>query len=299
MKKVIYTLSILCALCISDVVFASSFKTELVGEEEFKTEITLYLEVSEITDFTGSCSGLCGLVGKLNYDTSKLELISINSLEDFELINGENVVLYKNEGINTTKNILELNFKNKGLKSEEATVVSLINIVASDGGKDIMTADVSKTIKLEKSSIIDIVTSTFDRNYLKSIELSTGVLKFDKDTFIYNINVSYETTEMIITADAFDSNSIITGSGKKTLNVGLNVIKISVESTSGDIKTYTLNITRQLEDEIITEPTDNQTDEPTTNDTTQTGENNNTLIIIIVGILISAFVVKMLIKKNK
>ena len=48
-----------------------------------------------------------------------------------------------------------------------------------------------------------------------------------------------------IYAEATSSKAKVTGTGKKTLKVGVNTFNIIVTSASGSSKTYTLNITRE------------------------------------------------------
>lgn len=61
-----------------------------------------------------------------------------------------------------------------------------------------------------------------NNNYLSSIILSDGNIKFDKEKLMYDIIVSYETKVIEINAEAEDEKSIIIGLGKFNLKVGSN-----------------------------------------------------------------------------
>lgn len=312
MKKILICLTtVLSLLLFSEKVSASSFNTSIVGNDTFNSEITLYVQVNNLVDFNGSCNGLCGLVGTLNYDASKLELVSINPLEDFSLQQGKSLVLYKATGVLNGTNILSLKFKNKGLQNNENTKVSLSNITASDGDKDITTIDTSRTIKYvvqnkqtnkkttNKNSNKNNITENLDEEiknssntYLSSITLSTGKIDFSKDILNYNIVVDYDTDSIEISATTEDEKAIIEGAGKHKLNVGDNKIEIKIKAEDGSEKTYTINVTR--EKEKIT----NNADDEDNIDKIDKKESSNFIIPISIGLIILV-VGAILIKKKK
>ena len=80
-------------------------------------------------------------------------------------------------------------------------------------------------------------------NTLSSLTISGISFNFSED----NTNYQLETTETSVTisATAKDSKATVTGDiGTKNLNYGGNNFSIKVTSESGDVKTYTINITR-------------------------------------------------------
>lgn len=80
-------------------------------------------------------------------------------------------------------------------------------------------------------------------NTLSSLTISGISFDFSED----NTNYQLETTETSVTisATAKDSKATVTGDiGTKNLNYGGNNFSIKVTSESGDVKTYTINITR-------------------------------------------------------
>lgn len=293
MKKILFSITLfLTTLVFSQNVNASSFNVSIVGNNTFEKEITLYVQVNNLVDFNGACNGLCGFVGDLDYDTSKLELKSISALENFDLTQGKTLVLYKSTGVTSGKKILSMKFKNKSLTKNETTTIKLSNIIASDGDKDISTSNVSKTIKLVVKESINNKPDTnttnkeeikkSNNNYLSSITLSDGSIKFDKNTLTYDIIVDYETTGIEVKASAEDSKATITGNGTHNLNVGNNVIKITIKAEDKSERIYTLNINREKK-EIVVED-DNEIIE---NETIEK-ENNYLIPIVVISLILIA-----------
>lgn len=332
MKKILFSLTILLStLLFATNVNASSFNANIVGNDTFESEITLYIQVNNLVDFNGACSGLCGLVGNLNYDTNKIELTSINALESFDLAQGKTLVLYKSTGVASGTKILSMKFKNKSLTKDETTTITFSNVVASDGDKDINTSDASKTIKFivkenentnnnnnqtnnntntntnnntSNNNTTNKKTSSntnnkkektkkSDNNYLSSITLSDGNITFDKDVLTYDVIVGYETTTIEIKANVEDDKATITGDGKHTLDVGSNVIKITIKAEDESERTYTLNINREEKDIVV--DTDNDVIEYDAIEK----ENNYVMPIVIISVILVIGLIGFVIWKNK
>lgn len=332
MKKILFSLTILLStLLFATNVNASSFNANIVGNDTFESEITLYIQVNNLVDFNGACSGLCGLVGNLNYDTNKIELTSINALESFDLAQGKTLVLYKSTGVASGTKILSMKFKNKSLTKDETTTITFSNVVASDGDKDINTSDASKTIKFivkenentnnnnnqtnnntntntnnntSNNNTTNKKTSSntnnkkektkkSDNNYLSSITLSDGNITFDKDVLTYDVIVGYETTTIEIKANVEDDKATITGDGKHTLDVGSNVIKITIKAEDESERTYTLNINREEKDIVV--DTDNDVIEYDAIEK----ENNYVMPIVLISVILVIGLIGFVIWKNK
>lgn len=96
-----------------------------------------------------------------------------------------------------------------------------------------------------------IVTRTDNRssnNNLSILKLSSGNLKFNANTTQYNVTVANNVSKIDITATLADSKAkFVSGFGPRgiNLNTGNNVAYIKVMSENGQVKTYTLNITRE------------------------------------------------------
>lgn len=331
MKKILCTLAVLFSMLIfNQNVNASSFNANIVGNDTFEDEITLYIQVNNLTDFTGACNGLCGLVGELSYDTEKLDLTSISAMEGFDLTNGKTIVLYKSTGVVSGTNILSMKFKNKSLTKDETTTITFSNVVASDGDKDINTSDASKVIKFivkevesnttnntnntnntntnsnnnantnintntnkkEEKDNLKEETEKSSNSYLSSITLSTGSIKFDKDTLTYDVIVDYETTSINIKTTTLDDKATVTGDGKHSLNVGSNVIEITVQAEDESKRTYTLNVSREKENIVVKDGDNVVTKE-------NKEEEKNYILPIIITVVILGVGIVLVVWKNR
>lgn len=85
-------------------------------------------------------------------------------------------------------------------------------------------------------------------NYLQSLSISGVSLTpaFNGTTTSYSAVVSNDISSVSITAKAVSGNSSVSGTGSYSLAVGNNTVKISCKSQSGDTRTYTININRQV-----------------------------------------------------
>lgn len=86
---------------------------------------------------------------------------------------------------------------------------------------------------------------------LKNIKLSSGKLKFNKDTLEYKVTVEYNIDKMIIEATPNSDKAKVTINGNDNLSVGDNVFKINVEAENGKVTIYTINIVRKEQGEKI------------------------------------------------
>lgn len=329
MKKILFSITLLLSsLLFATNVKASSFSTSIIGNDTFENEIILNVQINNLDDFTGACNGLCGLVGNLNYDASKLELVSISALEGFDLTQGNTLVLYKATGIESGTKVLTMKFKNKSLVKDESTTITLSNLVASDGDKDINGSNVSKTIKyIVKETQSDNNQTNNDQtsgstsgstnnnkpttntennkveqpkssnNYLSSITLSSGNIDFKKDVLTYDIIVSYEVSNIEIKANLEDKKATITGVGKHNLNVGSNTIKLTIKAEDKTERTYTLNISREEEDIVVNEEENIQEDVEIKEESIEK-ENNHIILITIISILVLGGIIIIIVRKK-
>ena len=85
-------------------------------------------------------------------------------------------------------------------------------------------------------------------NYLQSLSISGVSLTpaFNGTTTSYSAVVSNAISSVSITAKAVSGNSSVSGTGSYSLAIGNNTVKISCKSQSGDTRTYTININRQV-----------------------------------------------------
>ena len=79
-------------------------------------------------------------------------------------------------------------------------------------------------------------------NTLNSLSISGGNISFNKSQTSYNVTVNASSTN--ISGSVTDSKSKVSGFGTKKLNYGNNYHEVVVTSESGEVKKYTINITR-------------------------------------------------------
>ena len=72
---------------------------------------------------------------------------------------------------------------------------------------------------------------------------------FKSGTTTYNVTVPEDVESVEVYATASDSRATISGTGTKSLNIGENALSVVVTAEDGTTKTYTINVTRQGEQE--------------------------------------------------
>lgn len=158
---------------------------------------------------------------------------------------------------------------NKGVKTSSSIELSsgnntiIVRVYSEDPGT-VKYSDTSKKIGEYKIKVNYTGSTDEDEEqddvYLKSLSLSNGDISFLKSTSLYNVSVLESVTEVKITAkpdcdsDEYDDYEVtINGTTvdeddkfKKTVSLskGKNEIKISVEDSDENKRTYTVNITR-------------------------------------------------------
>ena len=111
----------------------------------------------------------------------------------------------------------------------------ILNVLAEDGitQKDY----VIKITRKEEPNI---------SNYLISITTDKGELipQFEKTNLYYDIDVSYEVTQININATKEDERAALVGDGKYKLDIGENYIYLEVTTQEGGTRTYTICVNR-------------------------------------------------------
>lgn len=100
-------------------------------------------------------------------------------------------------------------------------------------------------------------------NSLESLSISGAELSpaFYYSTVSYTATVSYDVTEVAVTAKTSNKNAVIESIlGNENLSVGENTIKIVVAAENGNKATYTVKLTRLAEGETVTADDDGTAD---------------------------------------
>ena len=229
--KLKYILIILF-LFIAFPVYAAEVSTSVSGTSNINAneEFTITLNVT--------AKNLWGLSGIINYDTSKMNLISSEGLNSFTAVVGTGFSLDTASGKSGTFGILNLKFKaTDSFKPGESTTISFTNITgATDSTR--LTAD-----NAQKTITVNIPKS--DDNNLSNLKIDgTDISSFSPSKTNYDLG-NTENNEINITAVAHDAKASVSGTGMKTLNYGKNNFDIVVTAENGSTKTYTITINKQ------------------------------------------------------
>jgi len=169
MKKMISILFLMIVLCVCTISEANSFSASLTTEEkEIKPGdvISVKLNISDID----VKNGLMALSGKLIYDEKIFETITTNDMGAIETTSLSKMnaigswaspiytsrtkmfVIDANNYITNTSGVLEIQLKVKEDVRNQKTAVKVVEIVASNGEKDINAEDTSINIKIKGSA---------------------------------------------------------------------------------------------------------------------------------------------------
>lgn len=232
---------------------------------------------------------------EINGLSHKVKILSnINTLSSIQ-INGEDINFNKNT-IKYNLTIDNDNVKINAVKEDSNSILEgdLGNKVL-DYGINTFKIVVISEIGTKRTYTLNIERpdNRSKENRLNSLELSSGKINFDKDVLDYNIEVGNDISSISITASLIDDKSSFVSeydSRTVNLNVGENKILIKIKAENGDVKVYTLNITRSEKEN----PVDNEV-----NNNNKTG--NIWLIPIIILLLLSlgVLIYVIIIRKRK
>lgn len=167
----------------------TGFSVKLTGDDTFDEEAVIYLSVDDYKNLSEEYDGIAGLMGDLEFDEEKLELVSVEGLNDFELVNGDHYVLHNINGVGAAEgtNILKITFRNKTLANGDSTTIRFTNISGSDGENDLEAADVEKNISFsEPVPTIDYTPYSIDEdNIITGVPLGTTA-----ESFLNNFELS-------------------------------------------------------------------------------------------------------------
>ena len=244
MKK--YLKILLVVILFSITTNVKAFSTYLSGDREINENATFTVTIG-----VNDASNLWGFRAPINYDSSKLTLVSSTGLNGFGVAVGSSFVADNSSGINGSKSVATLTFKaTSNFKVNESTTISLGSAEGSDGEQTITGAGSSITISVEppKNS----------NNNLSSLSIDGYDIDFASNKTSYQLTVEYEVNQINIKASTADSTARVSGTGTKDLNLYTNTFNIVVTAENGSRKTYTIEVIRKDIDGNIKElATDN------------------------------------------
>ena len=244
MKK--YLKILLVVILFSITTNVKAFSTYLSGDKEINENATFTVAVG-----VNDASNLWGFRAPINYDSSKLSLVSSTGLNGFGVAVGSSFVADNSSGINGSKSVATLTFKaTSNFKVNESTTISLGSAEGSDG---------EQTIAGSGSSItISIAAPKNSNNNLSSLSIDGYDIDFASNKTSYQLTVEYEVNQINIKASTEDSTARVSGTGTKDLNLYTNTFNIVVTAENGSRKTYTIEVIRKDIDGNIKElATDN------------------------------------------
>lgn len=232
MKKAIKLCLFIIALTLNiTLIKAADFSSSISGSINITAGETVTLNFKVTSSYK-----LLGITASLNYDKTKLSLVSSGTSSGFNLTLGNNIVVDSTTGKSGTFTYATIKFKAlAAFNLGDTTTVSITSIKGSDG-TETYTGTTSK-INLKMKS---------NNNNLSDLKLDGKTIDgFKSQTTTYKIIVSELTSKVNITATSSDAKATIKGLGTKNLEIYNNTFKIIVTSESGSSKTYTLNIIRK------------------------------------------------------
>ena len=188
-----------------------------------------------------------GIAGKVNLDVSGNGTLSQNSVF---VDNGSASVNLKVNGegaIKVTATSADMADSTTAQKYEGATAGTVTAV--SNAKKDDKT---EKNNTSKKSSNANLSNLGIRPNDFSG---------FKPGTTTYNVTVPEDVESVEVYATAQDSGATISGTGTKTLQKGANALNVVVTAEDGTTKTYTINVTREGEDETEEEQPEENAEE--------------------------------------
>lgn len=188
-----------------------------------------------------------GIAGKVNLDVSGNGTLSQNSVF---VDNGSASVNLKVNGegaIKVTATSADMADSTTAQKYEGATAGTVTAV--SNAKKDDKT---EKNNTSKKSSNANLSNLGIRPNDFSG---------FKPGTTTYNVTVPEDVESVEVYATAQDSGATISGTGTKTLQNGANALNVVVTAEDGTTKTYTINVTREGEEETEEEQPEENAEE--------------------------------------
>lgn len=134
--------------------------------------------------------------------------------------------------------------------------VEASNGVESSSGSSLSSVEACSTnITVKEASVNQSSSSSLSKdNSLKKLTLSAGTLspEFAGNVVNYTATVPGSVTTVEVNAETSNANATIESiAGNTDLQVGINTIKIVVQAENGALATYTIELTREEEEETV------------------------------------------------
>ncbi len=122
--------------------------------------------------------------------------------------------------------------------------VSVVNPRVLDFNTNAAMSVSPKSVTFKTLTQQELEDSYSKNNDLKSLTVEGYDITptFDDDVLEYSLEVENGVTEVNITASKEDSTAVVSGTGKVSLNEGMNIVEIDVRAQNGSLQTYVINI---------------------------------------------------------
>ena len=128
---------------------------------------------------------------------------------------------------------------------DEGATIDIKNNSNFAAGENLVTIEVTAPNREKRNYYIVVTKEASDNNYLESLTLGNIEYEFNKEEPNYEINVDSSIREIEVIGTPEDENSTVNGNNTYTLVGGNNEITIEVIAENGDVRTYTVTITRE------------------------------------------------------
>ena len=200
--------------------------------------VSVTLSISGVSNADG---GVAGIVGKIDYDSNLLELISTQNKAPFNISFTPGPNKFSgfagddSSTIKSSSSIMTFTFKAKTRGSARI----------SFSGADFSDMKYNTVSVNNPSFTIKIKAPLSGNNNLSSLSVSGGSINFNPNTTSYSIKVGKDVSSVNITAQAEDGGASVSGTGNRTINYGSNSLQVVVTAANASKKTYTINVTRE------------------------------------------------------
>ena len=152
MKRIIYGIVTIFILTIFvNQVSADTLTFSFEANDTFQYDYDMRVILNNLV---GLEDGLYGFNATLSYDKTKLKIVSVKSLYNYDLVFNKKVsdtfVTTFGAGLYPGSNLVGIKFKNKGLQDGESTTITLVDARGGDGNTEIEATCIPKTVTFDK-----------------------------------------------------------------------------------------------------------------------------------------------------
>lgn len=234
---------VVLTICMKTKVFASQAAVTGPGTVRAGDTIVLTLTVSS--------QGSYGIEGKLSYDSSVVTFQGISAeISGWKVENnGNKFVIYDDAISNPLRGssaVAKITFKvNQNVAVGTAIKISLTDLISTDGNSENNLGNANYSVNIARPLSTN---NSLSAIYIDGVNL---VPAFNENVLNYDAGeVEYDVTQLNISAVPREVTSIISINGN-SLNVGNNIISITVTAENGSTRTYTVNVRRKQDPNYV------------------------------------------------